>query len=253
MTKSSPNSISSKKSLRVNELVPQAQELFKDCGFLYFICGGFALDMFAGKELRPHGDFDISVFMENKREVVDFLHSNGWPVYARFASVDNPDSFKEFYLLADLPSGKLDECENMWAVKPGSFAEMYLKDDNKGIYSYRIHEPRLQGFDFIELAFNMQKDGKFVCEGEQCVELELDKAILYKDGVPYMAPELVLFLKSHPFYSQNDYQKPKTEFDFKAVMPFLPDESRQWLINELDRAYPDGYEWLGGLLAGANS
>ena len=232
----------------MNKLILQAHELFKNCGFPYFICGGFALDMFAGKELRPHGDFDISVFKENKMDAVRFLQNNGWPVYARFFDVDKPETMKEFYLIANPDDSKWDNCDNMWAVKPGSFAEMYLKEDKEDVYTYKIHEPRLQGFDFIELSFNTQADNCFVYDEDPNITLGLDKAILYKDNVPYMAPELVLFLKSHPFYSTHEYQIPKTNFDFKAIMPLLPDESRQWLTSSLDKAYPDGYDWLKDLV-----
>ena len=232
----------------MNKLILQAHDLFKNCDFPYFICGGFALDMFAGKELRPHGDFDISVFKENKRDVVKFLQDNGWPVYARFFDPDKPETMKDFYLIGDPNDSMLDDCLNMWAVKPGSFADMRLKEGAEGIYTYKIIEPRLQGFDFIELSFNTQANNCFVYDEDPSITLELDRAILYKDNVPYMAPELVLFLKSHPFYSEHEYQIPKTTFDFKAVMPLLPEKSRQWLMDALDKAWPDGYSWLEGLL-----
>ena len=232
----------------MNKLILEANDLFKDCGFPYFVCGGFALDMFAGKELRPHGDFDISVFKEDKKEVLKFLKNNDWPIYGRFYDENRPESLREFYLITDLSESKIGECDNMWAVKPGSFIEMVLKEDKPGVYTYKVHTPRLQGFDFIELAFDTQENNKFVLDSHLDIALELNKAILYKDSVPYMAPELVLFLKSPPFYTTDDYQKPKTSADFKAIMPLLSAESRQWLIDSLETAYPDGYEWLDGLI-----
>ena len=231
----------------MHKLILQANELFKNCGFPYFICGGFALDMFAGKELRPHGDFDMAVFKENKHEAIQFLIDNNWPVYIRFPKADDLATFKQFYLINDTSDKRLDEVGALWSVKPGSFAEMIKTEDTKDSYTYYIHEPRLQGFDFIELAFDTQKNNKFVWEENPSIALELDKAILYKDGVPYMAPELVLFLKSPPFYTTNDYQKPKTAADFKAIIPLLSDESKKWLIDALETAYPDGYKWLDGL------
>jgi len=81
---------------------------------------------------------------------------------------------------------------------------------------------------------------------------ELSKAILYADGMPYMAPELVLFLKSHQVYSTNVFHKEKTPQDFSEVLPLLPQESRQWLTEALATAYPDGYEWLEKLLTASN-
>lgn len=46
----------------MNNIIQQAHNLFKTAGFDYAICGGYGIDMFAGKELRTHGDFDIVVF-----------------------------------------------------------------------------------------------------------------------------------------------------------------------------------------------
>ena len=221
----------------MHKIILQAHELLKDAGFPYCVCGGFALDMFVGRELRKHGDFDISVFEHDRRKVVDFLQENDWPIYARFSA-------SEFYLVEDWTDEQLAKHDNMWAVKPGGFAEMYLKDAEKGVYSYRIREPRLQGFDFIEIAFNTLDNGCFTCEHYPNMRLEMDKATLHKDGIPYMAPELVLFLKSHPFYTTDAYQKPKTASDFAAVMPLLSEESRRWLMDSLNATYPDGYRWI---------
>jgi len=224
----------------MHNIIIQAHEFLKNGGFPYCICGGFALDMFAGRELRKHGDFDISVFKHDRRKVVDFLQQNGWPVYARFSG-------SEFYLITDWTDEQLDKYDNMWAIKPGGFAEMYLKDAEKGVYSYRIYEPRLQGFDFIEIAFNTLVDDCFTCDDYPHLRLEMDKATLYKGDIPYMAPELVLFLKSGPFYISDSYQKPKTIIDFEKVMPLLSQESRKWLIDSISATYPDGCRWLTAL------
>lgn len=224
----------------MNPLILQAHELLKDTGFAYCICGGFALDMFARRELRKHGDFDISVFKHDRRKVVDFLQANGWPVYARFSAT-------EFYLIDNWTDEQLAPYDNMWAVKPDSFAKMYLKDAENSVYSYRIHEPRLQGFDFIEISFNTLDGDYFTVDDYPKMRRKMDKAVLFADGIPYLAPELVLFLKSPKFYTTNDYLGPKTATDFPALMPLLPEESRKWLMDALDATYPNGYRWLNFL------
>ena len=55
----------------------------------------------------------------------------------------------------------------------------------------------------------------------------LDKAILYRDGIPYLAPEIILFYKSDKYSSENPYAKPKTEADFKAAIPLISNESKE--------------------------
>ena len=232
----------------MHKLILEANELFKNCGFPYFICGGFALDMFAGKELRPHGDFDMAVFKENKHEAILFLIDNNWPVYIRFPKADDLATFKQFYLINDASDKRLNEVGALWSVKPGSFAEMIKTEDTEDSYTYYIHEPRLQGFDFIELAFDTREGDNFVLLDNPKITLPLDKAILQKDGVSYLAPEVVLFFKSDKFSSEHPYLKPKTEIDFKTVMPMLSEESRNWLLEAIKTAYPDGYEWLERLI-----
>jgi len=229
----------------LHKIIYQANRLFEDSGFDYNICGGFALDMFVGREIRKHGDFDLSFFREDKRKVIQFLQDNEWPVYAR-------TELREFFLVTDPDDDRLNGLENMWAVKPGSFANMVPLDGKENTYTYKIIEPRLQGFDFIEISFDKRENGYFVIDSEDGkgarVERALDKAILYKHGIPYMSPELILFLKSHPFNMEHEYLKPKTQNDFPAVLPMLSNEQRDWLMDALDKAWPEGYGWLDGLL-----
>jgi len=229
----------------MHKLTYAAHRLFKDSGFDYNICGGFALDMFAGREIRKHGDFDMSFFKEDKQRVIKFLLDNHWPVYARI-------ELRKFFLVTDPSDDRLKKLDNMWAVKPGSFANMIPVESEEDAFTYKIIEPRLQGFDFIEISFDARENGYFVIDIEDGkgtrVERALDKAILYKQGIPFMSPELILFLKSHPFNMEYEYLKPKTQNDFPAIMPMLSDEQRKWLMNALDKAWPDGYGWLDGLI-----
>ena len=229
----------------MHRLIYKAHDLFKNSEFDYCICGGFALNMFVGKEIRKHGDFDMSFFKDDRQKVIKFLQDNGWSVYAR-------TELREFFMVANSDDEKIANKDNMWAVKPGSFVNMIPLEDTENGYTYKIIEPRLQGFDFIEISFDARENGYFVVDSEDGkgtrVERKLDKAILHKQGIPYMSPELILFLKSHPFNMEYECLKPKTQNDFPVVMPMLSDEQREWLIDTLDKAWPDGYEWLDGLL-----
>jgi GNAT superfamily N-acetyltransferase len=231
----------------MNKLILEAHELFKDCGFDYCICGGYALDMFADKELRPHGDFDIVVFKENKRDVIKFLQENGWLVYGRFMEHDKPITLSLFYIIKDPADSRWDDCVNIWAAKPGGCAEMYPVDGLDGVYSYIIHEPRLANLDFLEFEFDERESGEFILQKSPKITRPLSNAILYKDEVPYLAPELVLFYKTDEFSSAIPYLKIKTKADFRAIMPLLPQESRAWLMDAVDKAYPEGYGWLADL------
>jgi len=222
----------------MNHLILSGHDLFKDCGFTYFVCGGYSLEMFVGETTRKHLDFDISIFEENKRDVVTFLQSHGWQVFmpARAA--------KELILIADANDKQLDDCMNMWAIKPG--ANIVPTHKEGAVYQYNVLAIEQKEFNFIEICVDIKEGDNFVWK-HGGITRQLDKAILYKDGIPYMAPEVVLLLKSPQFYSTDLHQRTKTPVDYKAVLPLLPEESRQWLMAALDKTYPDGYSWLLGL------
>jgi len=227
----------------------QAHDLFKTAGFDYAICGGFSLDMFAGKELRTHGDFDIVVFKEDKHRAVNFLMNSGWPAYGRFMEEGKPATQYLFYKIKDITDSLWDDCKNVWAIKPHCLPEMYKLDRLQGeVYSYKPCEWRVQDLEFIELEIDAREGNDFVLKENIRITRQLDKAILYRDGIPYLAPEIVLFYKSDLFSSTHPYVKPKTKHDFKAIMPLLSDERRKWLLDAIHAAYPDGYGWLDGLL-----
>jgi len=235
----------------MNDVILQANNLFKTAGFDYAICGGFAFDMFADKELRTHGDFDISVFKENKQAAVKFMQQNNWTVYGRFMEVGKPATQYLFYKIEDITHSFWDDCRNMWAIKPNCLPEMYKFHRLQGeveVYSYKPCEWCVRNLEFIELEIDAREGDDFVLQENPRVTLPLEKAILYRDGVPYLAPEMVLFYKSDKFSSEHPFVKPKTEADFKTIMPLLSSESKEWLINAINVAYPDGHGWLDGLL-----
>ncbi|MCL2398362.1 MAG: hypothetical protein FWC91_01295 [Defluviitaleaceae bacterium] len=233
----------------MNEVILQAHDLFKTAGFDYAVCGGFGIDMFAGKELRSHGDFDILVFKEDKHRAVQLMMDKGWPIYGRFMEEGKPATQYLFYKISNITDNFWDDCINMWTIKPNCLPEMYKFDRLQGdIYSYKPHKWHVQNFEFIELEFDTREGNDYVVRENPRITRPLDKAILYRDGIPYLAPEIILFYKSDKYSSESPYAKPRTESDFKAIMPILPEESKKWLLDAIDATYPDGYEWLDGLL-----
>ena len=106
--------------------------------------------MFAGKELRAHGDFDISIFEQSKEEAVNLLQDNGWDIYARFIDLEDESTHNVFHLIEDVGDERWRACSNMWAIKPDSWVEMILESNESGIYKPRAKKdvPRMQNFDF---------------------------------------------------------------------------------------------------------
>jgi len=234
--------------LNMDKLILQAQEIFKDCDFNYSICGGFALDMFAGKQIRDHGDFDMCFFAEDRQRVLQFLIDRDWPIFARFWEQDKPITQYLFYKVEDVNDPELKNC-GFWAVKPGGWSEMYpIERANKNIFSYKMHEPRLSSFVFIEVGFDNKEGDNYVVHDNPQITRPMDKAIMYTDGIPYLAPEIILFFKTDKFAATHPYLKPKMEADFKAVMPMLSNEQKDWLMGAIKAAHGNETPWLDGLI-----
>ncbi|MCL2364674.1 MAG: nucleotidyltransferase family protein [Defluviitaleaceae bacterium] len=245
----------------MHKAILQAHDLFKNLGIDYAICGGFGLEMFAGRELRTHGDFDIAVFKEDRQKAVQFLLDNGWPTYGRY---EEPGTIWQFlfYKINDITDPYWHDLPNTWSIQPGFVPEMFKLDrlqrhlpanadptTNTDVYSYKPTADWLvEDLGFIELAFDTREGNEYVAQANPRIARAMDKAILYRDGIPYLAPEIILFYKSGKGSMQGAYAKPRTEIDFKAIMPLLCDESKTWLLEAINVTYPDGYEWLDGLI-----
>jgi len=236
----------------MNHIITQAGELFKDFKHPWFICGGFALDMFAGKQLRIHGDFDISAFREDKLEMLQFLQSKGWDLYARFFDMNDADTHDTLYKVDDPAESRWANCTNFWPVKGDEpFWKFVPHPKTQGAYTFQFNGDRTTGqteLNVIELEFNEQSENRYLLDKPNVCR-EMDKAILYYEGIPYLVPEIVLFYKTEPWYASNVSQKAKGEKDFENILPLLSDESKEWLREAIATAYPNGADWLDGLLS----
>lgn len=225
-------------------LVSECNNLMKDCGFPYAICGGYALELFLNKKLRSHSDVDLSIFYDDKTKVVEFLIDNGWNVYKRL----NGSIIGNLRLITNPNDDELADVSCLWSIKPDCSIFTLEPSPNKAnVYNYEIIGHEQIDFDFIEIIFNKKESDKFVfdlssSQGKH-ITRELSKAILYNtDGIPYLSPEVKLFIITNPVYSESDYHGEKNRIDFNSTAPYLPNESREWLINALEMAYPDGHK-----------
>jgi len=238
----------------MNKIIQQGNDIFKTAGFDYAICGGYGLDMFVGEEFRTHGDFDIVVYEEDKERVINFLMDQGWLIYGRFMEEGRVVTQHIFYKIDDITNSYWNDCKNVWAVKPSCLPDVLhklerLQGPQGDIYTYQNRKWLVQNeIEFIELEFDARTDNDFVVQENPRITRAIDKAILYRDGIPYLAPEIILFYKSDKFSSEHPVVRVKTEKDFNTLMPMLSEESKQWLLKSIDTAYPDGHEWLDWLL-----
>jgi hypothetical protein len=165
------------------------------------VAAGWALDLFRGRPTRPHGDIEIAV------------PAASFPlVRARFPG----------YAFDAVSSGRI------WAdAGPEALAashQTWLRDPGTGHYLLDV--------------FREPHDGAtWICRHDETIRLPYRDVIrLDPDGVPYLAPELVLLFKAK-------HARPKDQADFEETLPYLSSAQRAALAGWLGRRYP-GHRWL---------
>ncbi|MCL2169583.1 MAG: hypothetical protein FWB74_06130, partial [Defluviitaleaceae bacterium] len=144
----------------MTKVIYDGHELFKTAGFDYAICGGYAFDMFAGKKLRDHGDFDILVFTDDKVRALQFIMERGWTVFGRFMEEGRIITQHIFYKVENITDSYWDDCKNFWAIKPGCLPDVLHKLDRlqggEGeIYTYQTRKWLVkEDIEFIEFEFD---------------------------------------------------------------------------------------------------
>lgn len=160
----------------------------------WFVAGGWAIDLFLGRETRPHGDIEIAIFRRD--QIVLRNHLDGW-------------------LLNKAVDGELAD----W--NEGEFLELPAHEIH--CFNERAEPP------FLEVLLNEadERDWIFRRDGRITKPLsELSLTATADPGVKFLRPEIVLLYKSKN-------PREKDERDFQAAVENLDAESRQWLKNAL--------------------
>ena len=163
------------------------------------ICGGWALSLWLGRQIRPHGDIDIAVFRRDNDDLYGYL-SEEWTLNYIDAGVEYPWTGE----LLQLP----------------------------------IHQIRgrnqTANLDSLELLMNDASADTWLFRRNQNITYPISNTILYTpDNIPIIAPEVALLFKA----KYND--EPKSDQDFQFISPNLNNGQRSWLKSSLTVAYPD--------------
>jgi hypothetical protein len=126
----------------------------------WWIGGGWAIDLFLGRETREHGDVDVVVFRSDQAEA--WRHFAGWDL-----------SVAHEGRLTPWDGGRLElPVHTVWA-RPARDAlwelELFLMESDGSRWQFR-RDPR--------------------------VVLDLERVGLERDGVPCLAPEIALLYKA---------------------------------------------------------
>lgn len=226
----------------MKNIINECYDFMKDCGLTYALCGGYALELFTKQKNHTYSDIDITLFNEDRKGIVDYILNKGWNVYTHIHSIN---------CLKKITNSNDDKIINylyLWAIKPNcSFIKIEPNLSKESLFTFEIMDKEQKNFDFIDIIFNPQKEGMFICNNEKNIGRELDKAILYHKNIPFLAPEVILYIISNPAYIESDYHREKNDIDFASVLSFLSKESINWLITAIETTYPKGNHRLAQL------
>lgn len=168
------------------------------------VAAGWALDLFRGMQTREHGDIEIAIPAASFPEV-----RTRFPGYA-FDAVGN---------------GRI--WENATPDVLAATHQTWLRDPATGNYLLDV--------------FREPHDGEtWICRHDETIRLPYSEIIQYTpDGLPHLAPELVLLFKAK-------HARPKDRADFDETIPHMTPAQRATLADLLARAHP-GHHWIANL------
>ena len=182
----------------------------------WWLCGGWAIDAWLGRQTRDHPDVDIAIFQEDQRVIFD--HLAGWQLVAHDPNVVDNSAEPWDGRGLDLPGhihGRADDAD--------------LPD--------RLDAPTQAGFS-LDIQLIERSGGDWVFSREPLIILPLHQCVrLSAWGLPALVPEALLFYKAAEL-------RRRDKLDFQALLPQLGDGQRDWLRNAISLV---GHPWLAEL------
>ncbi|MFF4693813.1 nucleotidyltransferase domain-containing protein [Streptomyces sp. NPDC001307] len=170
----------------------------------WYVAAGWALDLFRGTQTRAHGDIEIAIPAASFPEV-----RHRFPGYV-FDAVGSDRIWE------DATPEVLAAVHQTW-----------LRDPATGSYLLDV--------------FREPHDGDtWICRRDERIRLPYSDIVHHtQDGIPYLAPELVLLFKAK-------HARRKDQTDFEATFPCMTSAQRETLAELLARVHP-GHPWIAGL------
>ena len=186
---------------------PELAVLFAEAPFRWWIAGGHALALAAGRTWREQGDIDALVLRSDASAARRRL--GGWDLWV----ADPPGELRPWRVEEVLSPFPHDiwcrrDAEDHWR-----FQLMIDEDDAAGWHSRR----------------------------DARIALPLDRlGAMSADGIPYLRPEVQLYYKAKSI-------RPKDEQDLVEVLPMLEADARHWLASAVVTTFGDDHPWLSQL------
>lgn len=160
-------------------------------GVPWFVTSGWALELFTGQPSRYHDDLDVGIFRQDALVLRAHLLARGW---------------------------RLDK-----VVDDGKYSLWDTADLEPGVT--QVHARR--GDAFLDILLSPRSEDAWVYKRDEAVSLPLHQAVLRADGVPYLAPEIILLFKSRSTTAAGESgPRSKDEADFGRIVPNFSAEQK---------------------------
>ncbi|MEU7979773.1 hypothetical protein AB0B63_14690 [Micromonospora sp. NPDC049081] len=174
----------------------------------WWMAGGYAIELFTDRVLRPHGDIDVVILRRDQQVVHQVLR--GWDLQA----ADPPGHLRPW------PSGETlpEHVHDIWCRedRTSPWRIQFMIEDAEGQRWRSRRHPAVT----LPVAHLGRRTNR---------------------GWPYLAPEVQLHYKAKPVN-----QPAKDEIDFAAALPLLGGPASRWLDNALRTTIPD-HHWRAAL------
>jgi hypothetical protein len=191
-------------------------------GRSWYLCGGWAIDAWLGRQSREHLDVDIAIFHVDQRAL--FEHLSDWQLIAHDPNVPGDTTEPWDGRVLDLPAhihASLDQdAVSAWVSNPGA----------------RVDTDAFK----LEIVIDERSGNDFVLSRQPSLTVPLSQGTRESPwGVPTLMPELLLFYKATAYPDL----RPHDELDFEALLPHLDEGRRHWLGEAVSLICP-GHVWL---------
>jgi len=176
----------------------------------WYVAGGWGIDLFVDRVSREHSDVDLVIARSDQRAAYKQLGDRTWSLI-----VPHPEGLTG--------QGTIEP----WDGEPlGRSTHQILADDAGG--------------SRIEFLLSEIDEGVWSSRRDPEVTMPASTmALTSSDGIPYMAPEIILLYKAK-------HMREWDEADFETALPELYLGQRHWLFHALEQTYP-GHPWMARL------
>jgi hypothetical protein len=183
---------------------------------LWFVAGGWAIDLYVQEGRRKHKDVDIAVFRQDQLLLQQYFLTKGWKLWKYVGDSEVLEPW--------LPGEKLE-----------------LPD--RGVYALPVNT----AIRSVDILLSERKGAQWWFHRDTRITHPIKTVGICLDlDIPFLSPEIVLLFKAHHLYTDDSSSlrhRQIDEADFQAVHKLMTTERRTWLKQAIALLYPN-HPWL---------